>query len=188
MEPRENEQPPPARHRLKVTQRVVWCAETDKCGLMTTIVRAHCTTMQPPDRVIVLVNKKATADVLWQHLNSTEAMPCAILHGDRRQVEREEAMASFKRGATPVLVGTEQLGYHRPLSADHIVLYDFPVDMGTYIHRVGLVGRDGGAAGVTTSFFNESDRPMAAELHAYLREQEQEVPEWLERLAGEANR
>jgi ATP-dependent RNA helicase DDX3X len=188
MESLENEQPPPARHRSKVTQRVVWCVETDKCGLMATIVRAHCITMQPSDRVIVMVDKKAKADVLWQHLNSTEGVPCAVLHGDCRQVEREEAIASFKRGATPVLVGTEQLRYHGPLSADHVILYDFPVDMDSYIYRVGLAGHGGAAAGVTTSFFNESDRPMAAELHVHLREQEQEVPDWLERLAGEANR
>jgi superfamily II DNA/RNA helicase len=52
-------------------------------------------------------------------------------------------------------------------------------DMDTYTLRVGLAGHGGAAGGVTTSFFNENDRPMAAELHAYLREHEQEVPGWL---------
>jgi hypothetical protein len=88
MEPHETEQPPPARHRSKVTQRVVWCAETDKCGLMTTIVRAHCTTMQP---------SALTSEAVWEQYrkeknrsgserNGTTATYCllhVLVHGLR---------------------------------------------------------------------------------------------------------
>jgi ATP-dependent RNA helicase DDX3X len=161
-----------------ITQRVVWCDDREKRGLMMKLL---CTQLQT-DLVLIFVEKKANANSLFDYLNS-EDIPCATIHGDRKQFEREAALAAFKCGETPVLVATDVAarGLDIPNVA-HVIQYDLPSSMDDYIHRIGRTGRAGNS-GVATAFFNDNNRQIAGELHAYLTEHEQECPDWLEQIA-----
>jgi len=67
-----------------------------------------------------------------------------VLHGNRKQVEREQAMTSFRSGDAPILVATDVAG--RGLDVDDINLvvnYAPPEDGQCYVHRIGRTARAG---------------------------------------------
>ena len=53
----------------------------------------------------MFVETKKGADAL-DHFLYSEGYPCASIHGDRSQKEREESLRTFRAGKTPILVAT----------------------------------------------------------------------------------
>ncbi|VDO42054.1 unnamed protein product [Haemonchus placei] len=66
----------------------------------------------------------------------------------------------------------------------HVVNYDLPGDIDEYVHRIGRTGRCGNT-GRATSFFTEKNRALARDLSQLLGESNQEVPDFLLRMAAE---
>lgn len=66
----------------------------------------------------------------------------------------------------------------------HVVNFDLPSDIEEYVHRIGRTGRVGNL-GLATSFFNDRNRNICADLLTLLVEAKQEVPSWLEQLSYE---
>ncbi|MBA0784218.1 hypothetical protein Gotri_001810 [Gossypium trilobum] len=99
-------------------------------------------------------------------------------------IEREQALRSFKTGATPILVATDVAarGLDIPHVA-HVVNFDLPNDIDDYVHRIGRTGR-AGKTGLATAFFNENNTNMAKALADLMQEANQEVPAWLTRYAA----
>ena len=56
------------------------------------------------------------ADMLEYQLSSA-GLPATSIHGDRSQREREDALASFRCGRTPVLVGGTSVGREKFVAA-----------------------------------------------------------------------
>ena len=54
---------------------------------------------------LVFVETKKNCDALDDFLYAN-GYQCTCIHGDRGQVQREEALRSFKTGQTPILVAT----------------------------------------------------------------------------------
>lgn len=98
--------------------------------------------------------------------------------------EREQALRSFKRGATPILVATDVAarGLDIPHVA-HVINFDLPNDIDDYVHRIGRTGR-AGKSGLATAFFNDSNASLARSLSELMQESKQEVPQWLARYAA----
>lgn len=67
----------------------------------------------------------------------------------------------------------------------HVINVDLPSDIDEYVHRIGRTGRVGNI-GLATSFFNEKNRNIARDLAQLVVEANQELPDWLERLARES--
>lgn len=109
------------------------------------------------------------------------------IHGDRSQREREDALASFKSGRTPILVATAVAarGLDIP-NVKHVINFDLPTDVEEYVHRIGRTGRVGNL-GVATSFFNEKNRNMAVDLVELIQETNQELPDWLHNISKEVS-
>jgi ATP-dependent RNA helicase DDX3X len=63
----------------------------------------------------------------------------------------------------------------------HVINYDFPKNIDSYVHRIGRTGR-AGKSGLATSFFDSTNQSMAKELAGVMKEAKQEVPEWLLRF------
>lgn len=82
------------------------------------------------------------------------------LHGGMSQAQRDRAIALFKEGKLPILIGTDVAA--RGLHIDHITYvynYELPPDFDTYIHRVGRTAR-AGESGIAISFVNMEDREV----------------------------
>jgi superfamily II DNA/RNA helicase len=164
-----------------ITQRILHVQEREKRDRLLRLIL----TQSPNDLVLVFVETKAEANGLWDFL-CDEGIPTESIHGGRTQPERESALANFKSGTCPILVATDvaSRGLDIP-NVSHVVQYDLPKTLDDYTHRIGRTGRAGNQ-GTATSFFNKNYSHIAAELVEYLKEHEQEVPEYLEDAAAEA--
>lgn len=122
-----------------------------------------------------------------EHFLEREGYPVTSIHGDRSQREREDALASFKSGRTPIIVATAVAarGLDIP-NVKHVINFDLPTDIEEYVHRIGRTGRVGNL-GLATSFFNEKNRGMAVELAELITEAKQEVPDWLGNISKEVS-
>ncbi|KAJ1691270.1 hypothetical protein LUZ63_015425 [Rhynchospora breviuscula] len=131
---------------------------------------------------LVFVETKREADSL-EHYLYQNGFPATSIHGDRNQWEREQALRSFKKGNTPIMVATDvaSRGLDVPNVA-HVINYDLPKNIDSYVHRIGRTGR-AGKSGLATAFFDGTNQSMAKALAGVMAEAKQEVPEWLLQFA-----
>ncbi|XP_047130892.1 putative ATP-dependent RNA helicase Pl10 isoform X1 [Hydra vulgaris] len=166
-----------------ITQKVVWVEEHDKREFLLDLLNAS----GPDSLTLVFVETKRGADALEQFLfRCPENYHATSIHGDRHQREREQALASFRVGTTPILVATAVAarGLDIP-NVKHVINFDMPSDIEEYVHRIGRTGRVG-HTGLATSFFNDKNRNVARDLMDILAEAKQEIPSWLESMGYQA--
>ena len=90
---------------------------------------------------IVFVERKIDAECVASHLIS-QNFNADALHGDRSQERRNRTIAAFRSGATTVLVTTNVAARGLDIAhVSHVINYDLPSDIDTYIHRVGRTAR-----------------------------------------------
>lgn len=81
------------------------------------------------------------------------------LHGDLSQSKREAVMKRFRDAKLQLLVATDVAA--RGLDVEgvtHVFNYDMPLDVDSYIHRIGRTGRAGGK-GLAITFAAPQDKP-----------------------------
>jgi len=94
-------------------------------------------------RCLIFVNAKDTAKWLDEQLYN-KSIDTGALHGNLTQEERERNLNRFRSGEIDVMVATDVAA--RGLDIDnvsHVINYDFPQDIDTYVHRIGRTGRIG---------------------------------------------
>jgi ATP-dependent RNA helicase DDX3X len=160
-----------------ITQSVHFCEENDKRRVMLELVMAN------PGRTIIFVETKRAAEQLEEFFYRSQIAATSI-HGDRSQREREYALASFRRGSIPVLVATDVAarGLDVP-DCMHVINYELPRDINSYVHRIGRTGRMG-KSGLASSLFSPANKPMARDMVTLLQEAQQVVPDWLVAFAS----
>ncbi|KAG2186206.1 hypothetical protein INT43_002644 [Umbelopsis isabellina] len=156
-----------------ITQKVYWVEEEEKRERLKKLLLS-----QPPSRTLIFVETKRGADSLDQYLYD-QSFPTTSIHGDRTQMEREDALIAFKNGTCPILVATAVAARGLDIrSVMHVVNYDMTNDLDEYIHRIGRTARVGNS-GLATTFFNDANMPIASDLTKVLQENKQEIPEFL---------
>ncbi|KAK2850683.1 hypothetical protein FQN49_005424 [Arthroderma sp. PD_2] len=169
---------------LNVTQQaccVVWAEDSMKKKCLYDLLMA-----MPPSRTIVFVNTKPQADLLDDFLFNM-GLPSTSIHSDRTQREREDAIRAFKTAKSPILIATAVSARGLDIkNVMHVINFDLPsVSHGgidEYIHRIGRTARIGNP-GLATSFYNDRNSDMGADLVKILMECNQTVPDFLQ---GEA--
>ncbi len=93
------------------------------------------------DSVIIFCRTKHGADraaTLLKRANHA----VAVLHSNRTQKEREQALAGFREGKYEVLVATDIAARGLDIAdVSHVINYDVPQHPEDYIHRIGRTGR-----------------------------------------------
>lgn len=93
------------------------------------------------DSVIVFCRTKQGADRV-AHLLKKNNHAVAVLHSNRTQREREQALRGFRDGRYEVLVATDIAARGLDIAdVSHVVNYDVPQHPEDYIHRIGRTGR-----------------------------------------------
>jgi len=130
------------------------------------------------------VETKRAAEQIEDFLYRSQVAATSI-HGDRSQREREHALAAFRRGTPSILVATDVAarGLDVP-DCMHVINYELPRDINSYVHRIGRTGRMG-RHGTAISLFSYSNKPVARDMVTLLQEAAQACPEWLLKLAAE---
>ena len=131
---------------------------------------------------LVFSRTKHGADKLSKKL-SVGGFKSTMIHGDRTQSQRNQALKGFQQGDYRVLVATDVAA--RGIHVDgiaHVVNFDLPQVPEDFIHRVGRTGR-AGARGTASTFATRNERKdvMAIERTLKTKLVRQEVAVTLER-------
>ena len=93
------------------------------------------------DSVIVFCRTKHGADRVANLLKRNNHA-VAVLHSNRTQSEREQALRGFRDGRFEVLVATDIAARGLDIAdVSHVINYDVPQHPEDYIHRIGRTGR-----------------------------------------------
>jgi ATP-dependent RNA helicase RhlE len=93
------------------------------------------------ESVIVFCRTKHGADRV-AHLLKRSNHAVAVLHSNRTQREREQALRGFREGRFEVLVATDIAARGLDIAdVSHVINYDVPQHPEDYIHRIGRTGR-----------------------------------------------
>lgn len=140
----------------------------------------------PP--TLIFCRSKTDVDEVYEFLLS-KGVATVCVHGGRDQEEREKAVRDFRRGEKDVLVATDVAakGLDFP-NIQHVINYDMPKEIQTYVHRIGRTGR-GDHTGTATTFVSSLDSSLVlADLLQLMIEAKQKVPPGLyELVPREAN-
>ena len=96
-----------------------------------------------PAAGIIFCRTKRGVDELVSSMQSRGYM-VEGMHGDMSQVQRMKTLAKFKQGALKFLVATDVAA--RGIDVDgvtHVINYELPQDIESYVHRIGRTGRAG---------------------------------------------
>jgi ATP-dependent RNA helicase RhlE len=118
-------------------------------------------------RVIVFPRMKHGADRLAKLL-TRDGFPAMALHGDKSQGARTRALEGFRSGKVQVLVATDIAS--RGIDVDdvtHVINYDLPDEVETYVHRIGRTAR-AGAGGEGISLVCAHDRDALRSIERFI--------------------
>lgn len=114
------------------------------------------------ESALVFCRTKVGADSIAAKLKAKNHS-VAVLHSNRTQREREEALAGFKSGKYEVLVATDiaarGIDVH---GVSHVINFDVPQHPEDYVHRIGRTGRAQTVGDAFTIFTGEDIDHVAA--------------------------
>src|ERR1044071_4194998 len=114
------------------------------------------------ESVIVFCRTKNRADRI-AHLLKKNNHAVAVLHSNRTQREREQALAGFRDGRFEVLVATDIAARGLDvLKVSHVINFDVPQHPEDYVHRIGRTGRAEAEGDAFTIMVAEDSSHMAA--------------------------
>ena len=91
--------------------------------------------------VLIFSRTKDGADRIARQLK-TQNHSVAVLHSNRTQIERVEALEGFKNGRYEVMVATDIAARGIDIAGvSHVINYDVPQHPEDYVHRIGRTGR-----------------------------------------------
>ena len=105
------------------------------------------------DKVILFAETKRMVDKLSKQLGKS-GIKSDVIHGNKSQNYRSKAISLFKQGKVKVLVATDVAARGIDINGiTHVVNYQLPQTMDSYIHRIGRTGR-AGATGTAYTFID----------------------------------
>jgi ATP-dependent RNA helicase DeaD len=137
-----------------IRQRCWMVSGVHKLDALTRILEA-----ETYDAMIVFTRTKLTAQELSEKLLA-RGLAAAAIHGDIPQDQRVRAIQRLKDGQIDILVATDVAA--RGLDVErisHVLNYDIPTDIESYVHRIGRTGR-AGRSGEAILFLTPRERGM----------------------------
>ncbi|CAA9434713.1 MAG: DEAD-box ATP-dependent RNA helicase DeaD (CshA) [uncultured Rubrobacteraceae bacterium] len=108
-------------------------------------------------RAIVFRRTKHGATKLHRQLER-DGYKAGLLHGGKTQAQRTKTLAAFVGGRTSILIATNVAarGLDIP-DVSHVINYDLPEDVETYVHRIGRTAR-AGREGIAATLVGEAEK------------------------------
>ena len=144
-------------------QKVYLVEQADKHALLAQLLKGD-----DAKQVIVFTKTKLTASRLARQLQR-EGVAADAIHGDKSQLERQQALESFKQGSVSVLIATDVAA--RGLDIDHlpmVINYEIPHAAEDYVHRIGRTGR-AGASGKALSLVSPEEEKYLVEIEKLIK-------------------
>ena len=158
-----------------VEQKIYYVEDNDK------ICKLHEIFQKIQGNAIIFLETKKSVDNLENFLSKRNYNVLAI-HGDKPQIQRQEAIRLFSNGEIPILIATDvaSRGLDFP-NVSYVFNFDMPKNIEDYIHRIGRTGRVGNK-GMAISFYNEKNKVIAEDLVKEMKKAKQEIPDFLEKF------
>jgi ATP-dependent RNA helicase RhlE len=122
------------------------------------------------ESVIIFCRTKHGADRVANTLKRANHAVC-VLHSNRTQKEREQALQGFRDGKYEVLVATDIAARGLDIAdVSHVVNYDVPQHPEDYIHRIGRTGR-AEATGDAYTIMIAEDAPHVFAIERFISQQ-----------------
>ena len=91
---------------------------------------------------MVFTRTKQTADNVFKYLERKNLGPAKVIHSNKGQNSRMNAMSEFKEGDLRILVTTDVSSRGIDVSEiSHVINFDVPHVYEDYVHRIGRTGR-----------------------------------------------
>lgn len=124
-------------------------------------IQALCRILETMDyqRVLIFVRTRQDTMEVTEQLQAS-GFKASPLSGDLNQAQREQTVSQLRSGHIEILVATDVVarGLDVP-EITHVVNYDLPGDMESYVHRIGRTGR-AGRSGQAILFFRTRERHL----------------------------
>lgn len=94
------------------------------------------------NRVIIFTRTKEVADNVFKYLERKELGPVRVIHSNKGQNARINAVTEFKEGKLRILVSTDVTARGIDvIKVSHVINFDVPILYEDYVHRIGRTGR-----------------------------------------------
>ena len=108
-------------------------------------------------RVLIFTKTKGTADNVYKYLDRKDLGPVRVIHSNKGQSSRINAINEFKDGDLRILVSTDVSARGIDVSmVSHVINFEVPIIYEDYVHRVGRTGRAKNE-GVAITFANKAE-------------------------------
>ncbi|HHW4679540.1 MAG TPA: DEAD/DEAH box helicase [Xylella sp.] len=141
-----------------IRQRYWWVSGIHKLDALTRILE-----VETFDAMIIFVRTKAATEELAEKLQA-RGLTAAAINGDMQQAQRERTIHQLKDGKLDILVATDVAA--RGLDVErisHVLNYDIPYDVESYVHRIGRTGR-AGRSGEAILFVTPREKGMLRQI------------------------
>jgi ATP-dependent RNA helicase RhlE len=120
-------------------------------------------------RVIIFVRNKRSADNISNFLDRKYKDTTKVIHSNKGQNARINAIDAFREGNVRFLVATDVAARGIDITdVSHVINFDVPLHYEDYVHRIGRTGR-AKKDGVAITFFNEADEYHVQKIERMMR-------------------
>ena len=120
-------------------------------------------------QAIVFTNTRVQADRLAGVLRAS-AVKAYVLHGEKTQEERKQAVERLRQGHINVLIATDVAARGLDIEGvDLVINFDMPRSGDEYVHRIGRAGRVG-QDGMAISLICHNDWNLMSSIERYLKQ------------------
>jgi ATP-dependent RNA helicase RhlE len=122
-------------------------------------------------RVMIFTRNKGTADNVFHYLDRKDLGPVRVIHSNKGQNSRINAVNEFKEGNLRVLVSTDVTARGIDVTGvTHVINFDVPVVYDDYVHRIGRTGR-AFHEGTAITFVTDAELYHIKKIERLIREQ-----------------
>ena len=120
------------------------------------------------NRVLVFAATKKLADELFEQIKIYLPEQVGVIHSNKDQNNRFNAIRLFQNGTYRVLIATDILARGLDMEdVSHVINFDIPEEPEHYIHRIGRTGR-ADKKGISISFITEKEAPLIEAIEALM--------------------
>ncbi|MCA6079037.1 DEAD/DEAH box helicase [Fulvivirga sedimenti] len=123
------------------------------------------------ERVLIFTRTKKVADNVYKFIDRKDLGSVRVIHSNKGQNSRINAMNQFKEGDLRILVSTDVSARGIDVSnVSHVINFEVPVVYEDYVHRIGRTGR-ALQAGIAITFANKAEMMHIPKIEALIREE-----------------
>jgi len=138
------------------------------------LLKHHLADAEKFNKVIIFLNTKKMVDILHENIVELYGDEVGVIHSNKSQNYRLNAINKFDQGEHRLLIATDILARGIDLNTvSHVINFEIPEEAESYVHRIGRTGR-AEAEGRTISYVTDKEKPFMSSIESLM---EYVVPE-----------